>query len=135
MPTMIKFAPSHEWIRVEDGAAAPGAIATIGISSYAVEALTDLVFMQLPQVGRSVKAGESFGEIESVKAVSDLYAPVDGEIVEVNAALPGSLDTLGSDPYGAGWVAKIKIADPRQLDTLLDQTAYEAVVRKQSGGA
>jgi glycine cleavage system H protein len=124
MAAEMKFAKTHEWIRPEaDG------LATVGISAYAVEALTDLVFMQLPAVGRQVKAGESFGEIESVKAVSDLYAPVSGEIVAVNTALPGQLDLLGKDPYGAGWVMKIRPADPAELAGLLDQTAYDAVVK------
>jgi glycine cleavage system H protein len=124
MAAEMKFAKTHEWIRPEaDG------LATVGISAYAVEALTDLVFMQLPAVGRRVKAGESFGEIESVKAVSDLYAPVSGEIVAVNTALPGQLDLLGKDPYGAGWVMKIRPADPAELAGLLDQTAYDAVVK------
>jgi glycine cleavage system H protein len=122
----LKFAKTHEWVRPEsDG------VATVGISSYAVEALTDLVFMQLPAVGKRVKAGESFGEIESVKAVSDLYAPVSGEVVEVNTALPGKLETLGQDPYGAGWVVRIKADNPAELDNLLDQGAYEALVRSQ----
>jgi glycine cleavage system H protein len=124
MAAEMKFAKTHEWIRPEaDG------LATVGISAYAVEALTDLVFMQLPAVGRQVKAGESFGEIESVKAVSDLYAPVSGEIVAVNTALPGQLDLLGKDPYGAGWVMKIRPTDPAELAGLLDQTAYDAVVK------
>jgi len=126
MATDLKFAKTHEWVRPEsDG------VATVGISSYAVEALTDLVFMQLPAVGKRVKAGESFGEIESVKAVSDLYAPVSGEVVEVNTALPGKLETLGQDPYGAGWVVRIKADNPAELDNLLDQGAYEALVRSQ----
>lgn len=128
--SQLKFAPSHEWIRVEEPPAA-GSVATIGISSYAVEALTDLVFMQLPQIGRRVKAGESVGEIESVKAVSDLYAPVSGEIVEVNTALPGSLDTLAGDPYGKGWVAKLRIEDPKELERLLDQATYDASVGRK----
>ncbi len=119
----MKFAKTHEWIRPEEGG-----LATIGISKYAVEALTDLVFMQLPPVGRKVKAGESIGEIESVKAVSDLYAPVSGEIVEVNAALPGQLDTLGSDPYGAGWIVKIRPENPGEMAALLDQAAYEKTI-------
>ncbi len=127
MGIAIKFAKSHEWIRPEDS----GASATIGISSYAVEALTDLVFMQLPQIGRHVKAGESIGEIESVKAVSDLYAPVSGEIVEVNASLPDNLEILGSDPFGAGWVLKIRMSNPEELDVLLDQTAYDTLVSGQ----
>jgi glycine cleavage system H protein len=127
----MKFAKSHEWVRVE-GDPAPGAIATIGISAYAVEALTDLVFMQLPRVGDTLTAGESFGEIESVKAVSDLYAPCSGEVVEVHEGLPNDLDILGRDPYGEGWIVKLKLADPSELDQLMDQTAYDAVVREQS---
>lgn len=121
-----RYAKSHEWARLEDD----GTI-TVGISAYAVEALTDLVFMQLPEVGATVNAGESFGEIESVKAVSDLYAPVSGEVVAVNAELPGRLETLGEDPYGSGWVIRIQPADAGQLETLLDQSAYDALV----GGA
>ena len=101
-------------------------------SQYAVEALTDLVFMQLPEVGRRVKAGESFGEIESVKAVSDMYAPVAGEVVAVNTELPQRLESLGQDPYEAGWIARIKPDNPADIEGLLDQTAYDALVGKQS---
>ena len=126
MAADLKFAKTHEWVRPESGG-----VLTVGISSYAVEALTDLVFMQLPAVGRKVKAGESFGEIESVKAVSDLYAPISGEIVEVNSALPGKLETLGKDPYGEGWVARIKPDNPAEMDGLLDRTAYDALVGSQ----
>ena len=126
MAADLKFAKTHEWVRPESGG-----VVTVGISSYAVEALTDLVFMQLPAVGRKVKAGESFGEIESVKAVSDLYAPISGEIVEVNSALPGKLETLGNDPYGEGWVARIKPDNPAEMDGLLDRTAYDALVGSQ----
>ena len=127
MATDLKFAKTHEWIRPDSGG-----IATVGISAYAVEALTDLVFMQLPPVGKRVKAGESIGEIESVKAVSDLYAPVSGEIVEVNSALPGSLETLGKDPFGAGWIVRIRPDDPAELNALLDQKSYDALVGGQS---
>jgi len=122
-----RYAKSHEWARLEDDC-----VVTVGISAYAVEALTDLVFMQLPEVGATVTAGESFGEIESVKAVSDLYAPISGEVVAVNAELPGKLETLGDDPYGSGWVIKIKPADVGQLETLLDQTAYDTLVGSES---
>jgi glycine cleavage system H protein len=122
-----RYAPSHEWIRLEDDG-----IATIGISAYAVEALTDLVFMQLPEVGRHVKAGESFGEIESVKAVSDMYAPVSGEVVAVNTALPQRLETLGQDPYETGWIVRIKPDASADVEGLLDQAAYDALVAKQS---
>jgi glycine cleavage system H protein len=124
MAADLKFAKSHEWIRPEDGG-----LATVGISAYAVEALTDLVFMQLPEVGRKVKAGESIGEIESVKAVSDFYAPVSGEIVAVNAAVPNALETLGQDPYGAGWLVKIRPDNPAELSALLDQAAYESLAK------
>jgi len=126
MSTELKFAKTHEWIRPE-----AGGIATVGISAYAVEALTDLVFMQLPDVGRRVKAGESIGEIESVKAVSDFYAPVSGEIVEVNAALPNDLERLGKDPYGGGWLVRIRPDEPAELAALLDPVAYEALVKSQ----
>jgi glycine cleavage system H protein len=124
MAAEMRFAKSHEWIRPEDGG-----VATVGISKYAVEALTDLVFMQLPPVGKKVKAGESLGEIESVKAVSDIYAPVSGEVVEVNAAQPGQLDTLGQDPYGAGWLVRIRPDNPAEMAGLLDQAAYDALVK------
>ena len=122
-----RYAKSHEWARLEDD----GTV-TVGISAYAVEALTDLVFMQLPEVGATVTAGELFGEIESVKAVSDLYAPVSGEVVAVNTELPGRLETLGEDPYGSGWVIQIQPADAGQLETLLDQSAYDALVGGES---
>ena len=126
MAADVRFAKSHEWIRPEaDG------LATIGISAYAVEALTDLVFMQLPAVGRLVKAGESIGEIESVKAVSDIYAPVSGEIVAVNSSLPDRLETLGKDPFGEGWIVKIRPADSKEIDRLLDRAAYDAIIGSQ----
>jgi glycine cleavage system H protein len=126
MAAELKFAKTHEWIRPE-----AGGLATVGISAYAVEALTDLVFMQLPNVGRKVKAGESIGEIESVKAVSDFYTPVSGEVVEVNTSLPNELETLGKDPFGAGWLVRIRPDDPAEMDGLLDATAYEALVKSQ----
>jgi len=126
MAAAPKFAKTHEWIRLDDDG-----LATVGISAYAVEALTDLVFMQLPDLGRAVQAGESIGEIESVKAVSDFYAPVSGEVVEVNAALPGNLETLGQDPYGAGWLVRLRPTAPADLASLLDQAAYDALVKSQ----
>ena len=123
MTAAMRFAKSHEWIRPEaDGTA------TVGISAYAVEALTDLVFMQLPKVGSRVEAGQSFGEIESVKAVSDLYAPVSGEVVAVNATLPERLETLGKDPYGEGWIVRLRPDDARAHEALLDQAAYDALI-------
>ena len=122
-PEELLFNVTHEWVRVteEDGAK----IATIGISAFAIEQLTDLVFMELPEVGRQVSAGEEFGEVESVKAVSPMYSPVGGEVLDVNSELPDKLETLNEDPYGAGWVAKIKIGDESSLTNLMDYAAYQ----------
>jgi glycine cleavage system H protein len=128
-PEELLFANTHEWAHVESAGGAK--VATVGISAFAVEALTDLVYMQLPAVGRKVKAGESFGEIESVKAVSDLYSPVDGEVIEVNSALPNKLETLNADPYGAGWIAKIKLTDESALKNLLDYAAYQKMCAEE----
>jgi len=121
-PEELLYAKTHEWIAVADKDGAK--IATLGLSAFAIEALTDLVYIELPQVGQQVNAEQPFCEVESVKAVSDVYSPVAGEVVAVNDALPDNLETLGSDPYGAGWVAKIKIADDAGLANLLDHTAY-----------
>ena len=124
-PEELRFAKSHEWVRVEND------IATVGISAFAVEALTDLVYIELPQVGRQVKAGESFSEIESVKAVSDIYAPVSGEVVAVNDKIASSLETLNSDAYGAGWLAKIKMSNPSEATNLMDYAAYQKQVQEE----
>lgn len=130
-PEDLRFAKTHEWVSVEPGSAG-AKLATVGISAFAVEALTDLVFMQLPEVGRKVKAGEPFGEIESVKAVSDLYSPIDGEIVEVNSALPNKLATLNSDPYGAGWLVKIRLQDEGALKNLMNYAEYKKLCEEES---
>ncbi len=118
-PEDLLFASTHEWAHVSDG------IATVGISAQAVEALTDLVYMELPAAGATVTSGEPFGEVESVKATSDLYSPVDGEIIEVNTSLPDNLDVLGTDPYGAGWILKVKLSGEDALAKLLDHDAYQ----------
>src|SRR5262249_59909047 len=128
-PEELLYAKTHEWARVESTGG--GKVATVGISAFAVEALTDLVYMQLPTVGKKVKAGESFGEIESVKAVSDLYSPVDGEVIEVNSALPNKLETLNAEPYGAGWIAKIRLSDDGALRNLLDYPAYQKMCAEE----
>jgi len=128
-PEELLFAKTHEWAHVESTGG--GKVATVGISAFAVEALTDLVYMQLPAVGRKVKAGESFGEIESVKAVSDLYSPVDGEVIEVNSALPNKLETLNADPYGEGWIAKIKLSEEAALRNLMDYVAYQKMCAEE----
>jgi glycine cleavage system H protein len=119
-PTVLKYAKTHEWIHVE------GDIATVGISDFAVQHLTDLVYIELPEIGRTLSAGEGFGEVESVKAVSDLYAPVSGEIIEVNGALADELAALSEDPFGRGWMIKLKINDASKTESLLDRAAYEA---------
>lgn len=118
------YSKTHEWVRVEN-VPTGGKIAVVGLTSFALEALTDLVFIDLPQVGRQVKAAQPFGEIESVKAVSDLYSPVDGEVVEVNFNVSQRLEHLADDPYEAGWFIKIKITDEAGLAQLLDEAAYK----------
>lgn len=120
-PEKLLYARTHEWISIDE----EGETGTIGISAFAVEQLTDLVYIELPEVGSHVTAGESFGEIESVKAVSDLYSPVTGEIIEVNSALVDSLETFSTDPYGKGWIVKVKIVDKSSLTSLLDFDGYQ----------
>lgn len=120
-PENLLYAKTHEWVALDED----GEIGTIGISAFAVEQLTDLVYIELPEVGAPVVAGESFGEIESVKAVSDLYSPVTGEIIEVNQDLVDSLETFSSDPYSKGWIMKVKIGDKSTINDLMDHAAYE----------
>jgi glycine cleavage system H protein len=122
-PEQLLYAKTHEWVAIDDQP--HDRIATIGVSAFAIEQLTDLVYMQLPQPPRAVKVGDSIGEIESVKAVSDIYSPVEGDLIEVNEPLKEQLETLGKDPYGAGWIAKIRIAPGANLDHLLDHAAYQ----------
>ena len=123
-PQQLLYTKTHEWAHVEPGPAG-AKTATVGITAFALEVLTDLVFMSLPDVGRQVRAGQPFGEIESVKAVSDLNSPVDGEVIAVNADLVNNLETLVKDPYQAGWLVKIKIKDEAGLADLLDYAAYQ----------
>jgi glycine cleavage system H protein len=129
-PEDLLFAETHEWVHIteQDGAK----IATVGISAFALEQLTDLVFLELPAVGRSVKAGEEFGEVESVKAVSALFCPVDGTVTEVNTSLPDHLEQLGDDPYGSGWIARIRISDEAGLAQLMDYPAYQQQCAEES---
>ncbi len=119
----LLYAETHEWIDVaEEGGEK---IATIGISDFAIEQLNDLVFMDLPDVGKKVSAGEEFGEVESVKAVSPLYSPVNGEVIEVHGELPDNLDQLNDDPYDYGWILKVRIDDDSSLGSLMDFAAYQ----------
>ena len=122
-PEDLHYAKTHEWVSVSDEGGAK--VATVGISAFAVEALTDLVFIELPKVGAQVEAEQPFCEVESVKAVSDVYAPVTGEVIEVNTALPDTLEILSTDPYVKGWIAKIRITDDANLGNLMDFAAYE----------
>ncbi len=118
VPTELKFLSTHEWVLVE------GNVATIGVSDHAQELLGDLVYVELPEQGSTVAAGDSAGVIESVKAASDTYAPLSGEIIEVNDELEDSPDKINNDPYGDGWMYKIAMEDPEELENLLNAEAY-----------
>ena len=122
-PEQLLYAKTHEWVDVaqRDGQK----IATIGITAFALEALTDLVYIELPKLGRQLKSGEPFGEIESVKAVSDLYSPVDGEVVKVHEGLGDKLETLHADPYGDSWLIEVKLSDDAALGKLMNLAAYQ----------
>jgi glycine cleavage system H protein len=121
-PEDLLFAETHEWAHIsEEGG---HKFATVGITAFALEQLTDLVYMELPEVGATVAAGDEFGEVESVKAVSPIYSPVDGEVVAVNSHLPEQLESLSRQPY-EGWIAKIRITDERSLARLMDHRTYQ----------
>lgn len=124
-PGDVKYTKEHEWAKRE------GDTVLIGITDYAQEELGDIVFVELPEVGEEVSKDESFGSVESVKTVSDLYAPVTGKIVEVNADLAEGPETINSDPYGDGWLIKVKMSDPRELDELMDSAAYQEYVAEE----
>ncbi len=122
-PNDRKYTESHEWVKVE------GDVATLGITDFAIEQLDELVYLDLPEPGDSITKGEPFAEIESVKAQSDIYAMVTGEVLEANEGLADNLDDLMKDPFAAGWMIKIKVEDPGELESgLLDAEAYEEVV-------
>jgi glycine cleavage system H protein len=121
----LKYAPTHEWTHLE------GNIATVGISKFAVDQLTDLIMIELPAVGTRVSAGKSFGEIESVKAVSDLYAPLAGEVIEVNKQVTSNVSVLAEDPYDNGWLIKIKVDQPVDASGLMDLDTYESQVAEE----
>jgi glycine cleavage system H protein len=116
----MRFTKDHEWVEMD------GDVATIGITAYAAEQLGDVVFVETPDVGRSVKAGDGLAVVESVKAASDVYAPVSGEVVEANAALGDAPETVNAVPETGGWFAKVRIADPAEVEALMDRPAYEA---------
>jgi glycine cleavage system H protein len=122
-PDDLRYSKEHEWVRVEED---DHDRATIGITSFAADELGDIVFVELPEVGASLRQFQTFGVVESVKAVSDLYAPVSGEVVEVNAALADSPELLNADPFGEGWIARVRLADADEVNALLDADAYAA---------
>ena len=123
-PEGLKYTKEHEWVRVE------GAIGVIGITDYDQGELGDIVFVELPAKGRAVKQGETFGTIEAVKAVSDLYAPVSGEVAEINGALEKTSELVNNEPYAGGWMIKIKLANPQEMSGLLDAKQYRALIGK-----
>jgi glycine cleavage system H protein len=125
-PSSLKYTKSHEWVRREtDGTV------TVGITDHAQDLMGDMVYVELPEVGRKVTAGKECAVVESVKAASDVYAPVDGEVTAVNEALSGSPETVNKDPYGSGWMFRLRPADPASVDALLDAAAYDALVASE----
>jgi glycine cleavage system H protein len=118
VPDDLRYSADHEWVRVEDGRL------RVGITDYAQDALGDVVYVQVPELGASFSAGDAFGEVESTKSVSEVYAPVAGTVVEVNTDLEASPELVNSDPYGAGWIVVLEPADPAGLDALLTPEAY-----------
>ena len=124
----LRYSSTHEWVHLD------GDLATVGISKFAVDQLTDLIVIDLPEVGKVLEAGKGFGEVESVKAVSDLYAPVGGEVVEVNPIVVDDVQVLAQDPYGAGWLLKLRVGDPSKdvPNSLLDYDAYQKKVSEEA---
>ena len=122
VPTDMRYTKDHEWVRLD------GDTVMVGVTSYAADQLGDVVFVELPDVGRSLGQHETFGVVESVKAVSDLFSPVKGEVVEANARLAGSPELVNADPFGAGWMIRMRVSDAGQIDELLDAAAYEQLI-------
>jgi len=121
-PSNLRYTKDHEWIKLD------GNEATIGITDYAQRELGDIVYVEVETVGKSLKAGDVFGTVEAVKTVSDLFLPVDGTITELNAALANSPESVNNDPYGEGWMVKMKVNSPADVETLMDAAAYEKQV-------
>ena len=122
VPEDLRYTKSHEWVRVD------GDTATIGITDHAQSELGDIVFVDLPNVGLAVSNGQSFGTVESVKTVSDVYSPLTGEVVAVNDSLGAQSEIMNADPYGSGWLIKVKMGDPSEIDSLLDASSYQAAL-------
>jgi glycine cleavage system H protein len=126
IPEVLKYTKEHEWIRVEDD------LAIIGITDYAQDALGEIVYIELPSEGDEITKGEPFGAVESTKSVSDLYAPISGEVVEVNETLLDSPEAINEDPYGEGWMVRVKLYDLGELEDLMDSDEYSEFIEKQS---
>ncbi|MEO0077653.1 MAG: glycine cleavage system protein GcvH [candidate division WOR-3 bacterium] len=126
IPDNLKYTKTHEWVKIE------GDVAVTGITDFAQQELSDIVFVDITALGRDVRAGDAVGTIEAVKAVADLYAPVSGKIVETNTVISSAPDTVNKDPYGAGWLARIRFTRPDELAELLDASAYSELVRKSA---
>ena len=123
-PGDLRYTKEHEWVRVD------GDVATLGITDYAAHQLGDIVFVELPELGRVVERSAPIGIVESVKAVSDLFTPVGGEVIEANPVLSSQPELVNGDPFGEGWMVKIRLSDPGQLDGLLDATAYDKLIEE-----
>ena len=123
-----KYLKTHEWARVDEG---NGDAVVFGISDHAQEAMSDLVYVELPKIGQLLKAGEVFGIVESVKAASDVYAPISGEVIEINESLPATPETINQDPYAGGWMIKVKPSNPAELDALMDAASYEQFLKEE----
>ena len=121
-PVDYRYTKEHEWIKVE------GAVGTIGITDYAQQELGDVVFVEMPKPGTKITAGQSFGTIESVKAVSEIFSPVSGEVIEANPALVDAPEKINQEPHGAAWLVKVRLADPREASALMDAAAYESYI-------
>jgi glycine cleavage system H protein len=128
-PANLKYTKDHEWIRVE------GDIGTVGITDYAQHELGDVVFVELPIVGAKLNAGQSFGTVESVKAVSEIFSPASGEVTEINSSLASAPEKINQEPHGAAWLIKLKLADKKQLQSLMDAPSYEAYIAEKEQSA
>jgi glycine cleavage system H protein len=125
VPADCRYTKEHEWIKID------GATGTIGITDYAQHELGDVVFVELPKIGAKIAAGQSFGTVESVKAVSEIYSPVSGEVAETNAVLGNEPEKINQDPHGAAWLIKIKLANPSEVNSLMDAAAYQAYIAEK----
>ena len=125
-PSDFRYTKDHEWLQVS------GAAGTIGITDYAQHALGDVVFVELPKVGAKMKAGQSFGTVESVKAVSEIFSPISGEVIETNPALSDAPEKINSDPHGAAWLVKMRLADPSEISGLMDAATYQAYIAEKA---